>query len=319
MNEETKRNLQRFQKGRSIIEIPESFVVFDLETTGLDSRVDEIIEIGALKVVENKVVDSFEMLVKPTVLIPPFITNLTGITNAMVSDAPSIEEVLPKFLRFIGSAILVGHNVNFDINFIYDASLKIFNQPLQNDFVDTLRLSRKLLKNLYHHKLGEIAHYYGMDTFGSHRSLKDVEMTLAVFYKLQEEILNQYGSFAAFSGSFSYVSTNARDIVPNSPIPNTKNLFYQKHVVITGTLEKMTRKEAMQYLCNLGAFLENQVTVKTDYLIVGTGRGKTCKSTKLRMAENLQKSGFGIQIISDVLFYKELNRIKLERKKISVI
>ena len=216
MEQLNQKNDNRLKKGKSIVEIPSSFVVFDLETTGLDSKTDEIIEIGALKVKDDKVTECFEMLVKPTISISSFITNLTGITNEMVENSPSIEEVLPKFLAFIGDAIVVGHNVNFDVNFIYDASIRWLKKPFENDFLDTLRLSRKLLKDLYHHKLGEIASYYGIDTSGSHRSLNDAKMTLAIFYKLQEEILNQYGNFATFSKSFSYLSTHTNELNPKN-------------------------------------------------------------------------------------------------------
>lgn len=304
MNQEIRRNLARTQKGRSILDIPSSFVVFDLETTGLDSKVDEIIEIGALKIVDNKIVDTFQELIRPKSTISAFITNLTGITNEMVKESSSIEEVLPRFLEFVGDFVLVGHNVNFDISFIYDASMRISHQPFSNDYIDTLRLSRKLLNNLYRHKLGEIANYYGIDTTGSHRSLKDVEMTLAIFYKLQEEILNQYGSFLHFKEANAYVSVCSKEIQVDSSKVDVHHLFYKKHVVITGTLEGMTRREAMQALGNIGAILEDQVTIQTDYLIVGKQRTNR-KSNKLRMAENLKRSGYEIQIIPATIFYKE--------------
>lgn len=299
-------NFTRLEKGRSILSIPSSFVVFDLETTGLDSKIDEIIEIGAIKVIDNKIVDKFQMLVKPNGIISPFITNLTGITNRMVENASCIEDVLPLFLDFVGDFILVGHNVNFDVNFIYDYALKVLGVSFKNDFVDTLRLSRKLLKNLYRHKLGEIAHYYGIDTSGSHRSLKDVEMTLAIFYKLQEEIVNQYGSFLEFENSFSYVSVKANEISVTSSSLSPNSLFYGKYVVITGTLDKMVRREAMQVLRNMGANLEDQVTIRTDFLIVGTHKSGNHKSAKLRMAESLQAKGYGIQIVSASSFYEQL-------------
>lgn len=95
-----------------------------------------------------------------------------------------------------------------------------------------------MLKDLYHHKLGD-------DTSGSHRTLKDVKMTLAVFYKLQEELLNQFGTFARFYASFSYEPTSARNITATFSQEDSKSIFYHKHVVITGTLEGITRREAI--------------------------------------------------------------------------
>ena len=98
----------------------DDYVIFDIETTGLDSSYDEIIEIGAIRIENNKVVSQFQSLVKPNIEIDDYITELTGITNDMLIDAPKIEDVLPQFMEFVGSEILIGHNVNFDINFIYD-------------------------------------------------------------------------------------------------------------------------------------------------------------------------------------------------------
>ena len=178
-------------KGRSLIETPSTFVVFDIETTGLDSLSNEIIEIGALKVKDGKVVDTFDHLIKPSHPISDFITNLTGITNEMVETAETIEEVLTQFINFIGDNILMGHNVNFDINFVYDHAEKYNNHILNNDFIDTLRLARKLLPELSHHRLSDLADYYNIDKTGHHRALKDVEMTLEVYNHLVEEILNQ--------------------------------------------------------------------------------------------------------------------------------
>ena len=110
---------RRPEKGLSLIELPSDYVLLDLETTGLNPAGDSIIEIGAIKVKEYDIVDTFEAFVKPPHPISYFITDLTGITNEMVKDAGSIETVLPEFLRFVGSSLVMGHNVNFDINFLY--------------------------------------------------------------------------------------------------------------------------------------------------------------------------------------------------------
>ena len=107
-------------KGKSLIEIPNKYIAFDIETTGLDSMYDEIIEIGAIKIEDGKEIETFSTLIKPEYEIDEFITELTGITNEMVMDAPKINEVLPKFMDFIKDSVILGHNVNFDINFIYD-------------------------------------------------------------------------------------------------------------------------------------------------------------------------------------------------------
>ncbi len=183
----------RIKKGKSLVATPSSFVVFDIETTGLNTRQNEIIEIGALKVKDGAIIDKFSTLIKPKSPISSFITNLTGITNQMVRNAPQIDEVLTNFMDFVGDNTLMGHNVNFDINFIYDKLLECRLKPLTNDFVDTLRLSRIVLTNLSHHKLSDLADYYHIDKTGSHRSLKDVEMTLEVYNRLKPEIKLKMG------------------------------------------------------------------------------------------------------------------------------
>lgn len=140
---------ERDLKGQSTIDILSEYIVFDIETTGLDSSYDEIIEIGAIKVNNNEIVSEFNSLVKPKNKIDRYITGLTGITNEMVNDAPTIEEILPDFMNYIGNDILIGHNVNFDINFVYDNLYRNKFDVLTNDFIDTMRISRKLLPDLH--------------------------------------------------------------------------------------------------------------------------------------------------------------------------
>ena len=108
----------RSEKGKSLLQIVDDYVVIDLETTGLDPEYESIIEIAAMRVNGNAVVDSLSSLINPGYEIDEFITDLTGITNEMLASAPPIEDYLPEFLEFIKDSVLVGHNVNFDINFI---------------------------------------------------------------------------------------------------------------------------------------------------------------------------------------------------------
>ena len=144
---------RRPEKGRSLIALPADYVLLDLETTGLDPRRDSIIEIGAVRVTGHEVMDQFSSLVRPPAPISSFITGLTGISNEMVADAGSIEAVLPGFMDFVGASLVMGHNVNFDVNFLYENCLRLFGRGFPNDFVDTLRLSRRLFPNERHHRL----------------------------------------------------------------------------------------------------------------------------------------------------------------------
>ena len=175
--------MTRQEKGNSLFAFPKEFIVFDIETTGLDPSIDEIIEIGAIKVENNTIIEEFHSLIKPNYKIDAFITELTGITNDMVIEAPKVDEVLKKFISFIGNSILIGHNVHFDINFIYDNLIKINCSPLKNDFVDTLRLARKILPELKHHRLKDLASYYNIDIEGNHRAIKDAEITFSIYQR----------------------------------------------------------------------------------------------------------------------------------------
>ncbi|MBI4856760.1 MAG: 3'-5' exonuclease [Acetobacterium woodii] len=133
----------REHKGTSLLIFPDNYVVVDIETTGFNPKVDEIIEIGAVKVSGNKITSIYQSLVRPKNPINPYISNLTGITNEMVVEANPIEVVLESFLAFIGSTILVGHNVNFDINFLYDHCEAHLHHYLKNDFIDLKELFRE--------------------------------------------------------------------------------------------------------------------------------------------------------------------------------
>lgn len=118
--EETKPlSKARVGKGENRVAFPQDYIVLDLETTGLSSDRDEIIEVSALKVHCGKIIDRYETLIHPFQEIPSFISDLTGITNDMVLNAPYFSDILSELIDFIGSLYIVGHNVNFDINFLY--------------------------------------------------------------------------------------------------------------------------------------------------------------------------------------------------------
>lgn len=305
-----REKIERTLKGKSTIDLLSDYIIFDIETTGLDSSYDEVIEIGAIKVKNNKIVSKFNSLVKPKNEIDEYITELTGITNEMVKDAPTIEEILPDFMNYIGNDILIGHNVNFDINFIYDNLYRNKFDVLTNDFIDTMRISRKLLPELPHHRLIDLAKYFKIDSTNNHRSLKDCEITMNVYENLKEIALQKYDNVDEFKNAFKKhkkEGLRAKDIVSTNTEFDVDNLFYDKYVAITGTLEKMLRKEAMQIIVDLGGHCEDGVTKKTNFLILGNNdynpilRGK--KSSKLIKAETLKLEGKDIEIISENVFY----------------
>ena len=168
---------ERDLKGKSLVGIADNYMVIDIETTGLDVNCAEIIEVAAAKVEEGIIVKKFTSLIKPEKEINAFITDLTGITNEMVATAPTAENVLQDFVNFIGSGLIIGHNVNFDINFLYDNCQEKIGYTFSNDFLDTLRLSRILFANERQHKLSDLIKRFGIGQVVEHRALGDVLQT----------------------------------------------------------------------------------------------------------------------------------------------
>lgn len=180
-----KENVVRLKKGKSLFAFPNDFTVVDIETTGLSSAGAEIIEISALRYRGGKKTAVFSSLIKPHYAIPYFITQLTGITNEMVKDAPDRAETLSAFFDFVGRDVIVGHNVNFDVNFLYDEIALYLGKSLENDFVDVLRLARRYLPFLPSHKQVSIADYFGISAEGAHRALRDTEICAENFFRIR--------------------------------------------------------------------------------------------------------------------------------------
>lgn len=160
-----------------------SYVVFDLETTGLEATKDEIIEIGACKIEQGKITQTFSTFVKPNKHIPREITELTGINDAMVADAPSINYVLPDFYKFCYGSTMVGHNVSFDIGFIYNIAKKL-SYDFDNPLMDTIEMARKKLPGLKNYKLGTVVERLKIILDNAHRAINDATATAKVFIKL---------------------------------------------------------------------------------------------------------------------------------------
>ena len=154
----------------------DSYVVFDIETTGFSPVQNRLIEIGGVKVVEGKIVDRFSTFVNPRVPIPFRIEQLTSINDEMVMDAPGIEEVLPEFLKFCEGTIFVAHNANFDMSFIMENAAQL-NIELHPTYVDTVGIARVLLPHQAKHTLDAVAKTMGVSLENHHRAVDDAEAT----------------------------------------------------------------------------------------------------------------------------------------------
>lgn len=161
------------------------YVVLDLETTGLSREWSDIIEIGALRVRDNNIVAEYDQLINPGYEIDEFITELTGITNEMLSDKPSIETVLNEILDFLGNDIILGHNVHFDLGFLKTACEKQ-SITFDKQKVDTMYIARKALPELKHHRLKDLCSYFNIVNDNAHRAVSDCKATYEIYVKLLE-------------------------------------------------------------------------------------------------------------------------------------
>ncbi|MDD6448987.1 MAG: exonuclease domain-containing protein [Lachnospiraceae bacterium] len=320
---------ERNEKGKSIIDFPSDHCVLDIETTGLSPDYDEIIEVGAIKYSDGKEVGRFQSLIQSPMqyrfdgherrymYVDPYITELTGITNEMLEGAPKADEVIPKYAEFIGQTTIVGYNVNFDINFLYDNFLRILRKPLSNDFVDIMRMARKLYPDMPHHRLADMTGRFGIVNTHAHRSLFDCEATETCLMHFYDDAIQQYGSIEDFIISYrrkahghhspGYKALRAVDIEGDISKQDPDNPLYGRYCVFTGKLEKLLRKDAMKIVADLGGINEDTVTKNTNYLILGNNDYCTTikdgKSSKQKKAEKNKIKGQDIEIIPEGVFY----------------
>lgn len=297
-------NTVRREKGKSTLVCVNDYIAIDIETTGLDSVIDDIIELAAIKYHDGTPIDTFHSLIKPQCEISAFITELTGITNDMVSSAPCISEILPSFLSFIDKNIVIAHNANFDINFIYDVCKITLGQPVRNDFVDTLRLSRNLFPDGKHRLIDLVQRFELGDTV-NHRAVGDAQQAAACYeymkkYMRENNISSEFLLDRSRQVRAKHINTNNTDFDTSSPIFN--NVF-----VFTGVLDKMPRRKAMQLVADFGGICGDSVTKATNFLVLGCNDYcnaiKDGKSAKHKKAEKLKLAGQDINIISENVFY----------------
>lgn len=169
-----------------------TFICFDIETTGLSAARDKITEIGAVKVENGVITDTFSTLANPEMPIPQKITQLTGITDDMVKDAPSQSEAVGAFLEFAGDNVLVAHNAPFDTSFIAKAC-EDMGREYNYTSIDTVAISRAILKDIKNCKLDTVAKFLRLGDFNHHRATDDAEMLARIFINLCQRLTDDYG------------------------------------------------------------------------------------------------------------------------------
>lgn len=303
--ESPKEKASRSVKGMSIVRIPKHYTVVDTETTGLDPEKDRLIEIAAIRVRGGREVGRFETLVKPGRKLSKKIVSITNITDEMLKDAPAPEECLPKFLEFLRDDVIVAHNANFDVDFIYESLQRCGLPPLENNFIDTLRIARYVEPDMDNYKLSTLAREYKIPQSTAHRALADCETTMAVLQHLDESAKEQEIDFKQIQKRASFSKKRAADVVQNPGLEKPENSLYKKYCTFTGELDTMTRLEAMQAVVDIGGFCRDKVSKKTNYLIVGTNEYGE-KSASEKKVEELVEGGLEIQTINESAFLKML-------------
>lgn len=167
------------------------YVCVDIETTGCQSKWNKIIEIGAVKVNDGKIVETFSELINPGIPIPPFITELTGITDEMVQDAPGIVEVMSAFIEFAQDYPLLGHNLRFDYSFLKQNAINM-GVEFERMGLDTLKISRKVHPELEKKSLEYMCNYYNILDEHHHRAFNDADITSKLYLILGEKFGEQY-------------------------------------------------------------------------------------------------------------------------------
>ena len=239
-------------------------VVFDIETTGLDPKKDAITEIGAVKIINKEIVDSFQTFVNPEVPIPAEITKLTGIDDNMVKDAPLINQALERFKEFCGNAALAAHNAPFDLGFIKEKS-KSLGWEINNPVIDTLVLSRELVQDVKRHKLDHLAKHFGIRLDNHHRAHDDAAATSQILLKLFE-ILEDMGvkRLIDINSAFTHI-TNLNSLPAYHATILVKNKTGLKN------LYKLVSKSHIDYFYRRPRIPKSILMKYREGLIIGSG------------------------------------------------
>lgn len=222
------------------------YVCVDLETTGLDAKQNKILEIGAVKVRDFEVVDSFSRLVNPGAVIDERIMELTGITNEMVENEAYIEEILPEFLDFCGNDVLLGHNMPFDYSFLKRNAVNN-NLPFDYLALDTLKIARKHLAHLESRRLEYLCNYYGIVDSNHHRAYNDA-MVAHELYKLlcREEFFDENDS--VFTPSEIIYKVKKEQPITQRQINYLNDLIKYHKIEFDADINRLTRNEASRQI-----------------------------------------------------------------------
>ena len=286
-------------KGQSI---DTTYCVLDLETTGLSAKTEKITEIGIMKIKDGEVLEEFCEFVNPEKHIPERVQEITKITDDMVKDAPTIEEMFPKVLEFIKGTVLVAHNATFDIGFLKTIA-KDLGYEFDYTYVDTLPLARKLYPEIKKHKLGKIAEHLKIKVEVAHRALDDVDTTVKVLREmmktLKERGAKTVGDIAAKCEDEKAKAEEYKRLQPYHAIILAKNYVGLRN------LYKLVSISHLKYFYKKPRILKSIYKQYSEGLILGSA----CEAGELYQAIELGRSDEEIEEIANDYDYLEIQPI----------
>ena len=289
-----------------------TYVVFDLETTGFSAIKDRIIEIGAVKVQNGEIVDSFSTFVNPKRPIPFEITQLTSITDEMVMDSPDIETILPQFLEFVGDAVLVAHNAGFDVGFI-EQNCRYQDIDPNFVYVDTVALARVLLPTLSKYKLNIVAKALDISLENHHRAVDDAGATAEIFVKFVQMLKDRNITTLKEMNQFGDMNPNAIRKLPTHHI-----IILAKNNIGRYNLYQLVSASHLTYFARRPRIPKSLLNQYREGLIIGSA----CEAGELYQAILNHKSPEAIARLADFYDYYEIqplgnNNFMIESEKIS--
>ncbi len=282
--------------------LDDEIIVFDLETTGLSAKTDRIIEIGAVKLKNGEIVEEFQTFVNPECSISDKITELTGIRDDMVADAPSEQEAVTKFIEFAGKGVLIAHNAPFDTSFIKE-SVSRLNIDYRFSWVDTIPLCKVIKPRLKNYKLDTVAKEYKLGDFNHHRAIDDAKMLANIFLCLVEDARKQgriekLGDFNTVFGS-----------VDPKKLPSYHMIILVKNKAGLKNLYKLISYSNLNYFYKKPRIPLSELNKHRDGLIIGSA----CEAGELFRAILDDKSEEEIDKIAATYDYYEIQPIANNR------
>lgn len=282
--------------GKSEEPLDGTFICFDIETTGLSANRDKITEIGAVKVENGQITDTFSTFANPGMPIPAKITELTGITDAMVKDAPSQSEAVSAFLEFAGDNVLVAHNAPFDTSFIRKACENM-NREYDYTSIDTVAISRAILTDIKNCKLDTVAKYLRLGDFNHHRATDDAEMLARIFINLCTRLKDDYNITKT-----NEINTQIAGGGDFKKLPTYHQIILVKNLTGLKNLYKLISYAHLTYFYKKPRIPKSELVKHREGLIIGSA----CCAGQLYQAILLGKPWPEIKAIASFYDYLEI-------------